>query len=329
MLKGFAMGIKEKFIEKARTASKKVVLPEGADERIQKAAEVLSKEGIARVVLVGNKDELTSLASQRGIDCSKVDIIDPLSYPELSELVRLYSETRKVKESVAERILRKELVFGGMLLAAGKVDGMVAGAASTTASVIQASALTVGYAPGISTPSSFFIMEFPDGRVLFYADCAVNIDPSARQLAEIALSTSRSFSKIMGQQPKTAMLSFSTRGSASHPFVEKVQQAVSLAREMADEGMYIDGEFQGDTALVEAVAKKKIKEPSPVAGQANVLIFPDLDAGNIAYKLTQYLAGASAFGPILQGFAKPVSDLSRGAKVEDIVIITAIVCCLT
>jgi len=323
------MRLKEKFIEKARKAGKKVVLPEGTDERIQKTAEVLSREGIARVVLIGNKDEITSLASQRGIDCSGVEVIDPCSYPEMPALIHLYSETRKVKEGVAERILRKELVFGGMLLAAGKVDGMIAGAASTTASVIQASALTVGYAPGISTPSSFFIMEFPDGKVLFYADCAVNIDPSARQLAEIALSTSRSFSKIMGQQPKTAMLSFSTKGSASHPFVEKVQQAVSIAREMADEGMDIDGEFQGDTALVEAVAKKKIKEPSPVAGQANVLIFPDLDAGNIAYKLTQYLAGASAFGPILQGFAKPVSDLSRGAKVEDIVVVTAIVCCLT
>ncbi|MDD3725888.1 MAG: phosphate acyltransferase, partial [Candidatus Ratteibacteria bacterium] len=214
------------------------------------------------------------------------------------------------------------------LLASGNVDAMVAGAATTTASVIQAAALTVGYATGISTPSSFFIMELPDGRVLFYADCAVNIDPDARQLAEISVSTSQSFKKILGQQAKTALLSFSTKGSASHPFVEKVQQATILAREMAGEDMYIDGEFQGDTALVEAVAKKKLKEPSPVAGQANVLIFPDLDAGNIAYKLTQYLAGASAFGPILQGFARPVSDLSRGAKAEDIVVITAIVCCL-
>ncbi|MCM8820371.1 MAG: phosphate acetyltransferase [Candidatus Omnitrophica bacterium] len=322
------MGLKEKFFEKARHTCKKIVLPEGTDERIQKAAEVLKKECIADPVLVGDKDEITSLASQRGIDCSNLEIVDPLVYSELPELVNLYSESRKVKKGVAERLLKKELVFGGMLLAAGKVDGMVAGAASTTASVIQASALTVGYASGISTPSSFFIMELPDGRVLFYADCAVNIDPSAQQLAEISISTSSSFQKIMGQQPKTALLSFSTKGSASHPFVDKVQQAVSLAKEIVGDSLCIDGEFQADTALVEAVASKKIKEPSPVAGQANVLIFPDLDAGNIAYKLTQYLAGASAFGPILQGFAKPVSDLSRGAKVEDIVVITAIVCCL-
>ncbi len=322
------MGLKEKFFEKAKLTGKKIVLPEGMDERIQRTAEVLKKEGIATPVLVGKREEITSLASQRGIDCSKIEIMDPLTYPELPELVNLYSESRKVKQSIAERILKKEIVFGGMLLAAGKVDGMVAGAASTTANVIQASALTVGYAVGMSTPSSFFIMELPDGRVLFYADCAVNIDPSARQLAEIAVSTSLSFKKIMGEMPRTAMLSFSTKGSASHPFVDKVQQAVSIAREIAGNEIYIDGEFQADTALVEAVAKKKIKEPSPIAGQANVLIFPDLDAGNIAYKLTQYLAGASAFGPILQGFAKPVSDLSRGAKVEDIVVITAIVCCL-
>lgn len=322
------MRLKEQFFEKAKLASKKIVFPEGTDERIQASADVLKKEGIATPILVGNQKEINLLASQKGIDISGIEVIDPLTYPDLPELVNQYSETRKVKHGVAERLLKKELVFGGMLLAAGKVDGMVAGAASTTASVIQASALTVGYTSDISTPSSFFIMEFPDGRVLFYADCAVNIDPSARQLAEIAVSTSLSFRKIMGQQPKTAMLSFSTKGSASHPFVDKVQQAVSIAKEMADRDMLIDGEFQADTALVDAVAKKKIKEPSPVAGKANVLIFPDLNAGNIAYKLTQYLAGASAFGPILQGFAKPVSDLSRGAKVEDIVVITAIVCCL-
>ncbi|MCX8081914.1 MAG: phosphate acetyltransferase [bacterium] len=322
------MGLKEIFIEKAKRSCKKIVLPEGTDERIQRAAEILKKENIATPVLIGKEKEIISLASQQGIDISDVEVIDPITYPYLPELVSHYSETRKVKQSIAERILKKDLVFGGMLLATGKVDGMVAGAASTTASVIQASALTVGYAKGISTPSSFFIMELTDGRVLFYADCAVNIDPSAQQLAEIAISTSRSFIKIMGQQCKTALLSFSTKGSASHPFVDKVQNAVGLAREIADKDILIDGEFQGDTALVEAVAKKKLKEPSPVAGQANVLIFPDIDAGNIAYKLTQYLAGASAFGPVLQGFAKPVSDLSRGAKTEDIVIISAIVCCL-
>lgn len=322
------MGLKERFINQARANPKKVVFPEGEDERIQKAAEILKKEGIAVPVLVGEKEKIYSIASEKGVDLSGIEVIDPVTYPDFSSLVSLYSEKRKVKETIAERILKKDLVFGGMLVAAGGVDAMVAGAANTTASVIQAAALTVGYASGISTPSSFFIMELPDGKVLFYADCAVNIDPSARQLAEIAIATSISFRSIMGETPRTALLSFSTKGSASHPFVDKVQQATTIAKEMADEGMFIDGEFQGDTALVEAVAKKKIKEESPVAGRANVLIFPDLDAGNIAYKLTQYLAGASAFGPILQGFAKPVSDLSRGAKAEDIVVITAILCCM-
>jgi phosphate acetyltransferase len=207
---------------------------------------------------------------------------------------------------------------------------MIAGAASTTASVIQSAALTAGYAPGISTPSSFFIMVMPDGKILFYADCAVNIDPDDRQLAEIGVTAAGSYAKIMGQEPRVAFLSFSSKGSASHPLVDKVQKAVAAAKEMAGQSAAgIDGEFQADTALVEAVAKKKIKEPSSVAGQANVLIFPDLNSGNIAYKLTQYLAGASAFGPVLQGFAKPVSDLSRGAKVEDIVGITAVTSCLT
>jgi len=325
------MDLIEKFIEKAKLGRKKVVFPEGTEERIQKAADALARGGIAKPVLLGKKEEVMAVAGGNNVDCSGFEIIDPGTSPDLSELVSLYCANRKnVKPGVAEKLLRKELVFGGMLLASGRVDTMVAGAASTTASVIQASALTVGYRKGISTPSSFFIMAMPDGRVLFYADCAVNIDPDYRQLAEIGVTTSMSFAKITGEKPRTAFLSFSTKGSASHPFVEKVQKAVSAAREMAAENdILIDGEFQADTALVEAVARKKMKEPSPVAGRANVLIFPDLNAGNIAYKLTQYLAGAGAFGPVLQGFAKPVSDLSRGAKVEDIIGITAITCCLT
>ncbi|MBN1445423.1 MAG: phosphotransacetylase, partial [Candidatus Omnitrophica bacterium] len=323
------MTLIEKFIEKAKLAKKKVVFPEGADERIQKSAEAVSKAGIAKPVLLGRKEEILSSAGMNGADISACDIIEPETSPDLPELTELYCANRKnVKPRVAEKLVKKDLVFGGMLLASGRVDAMIAGAANTTASVIQASALTVGYQKGISTPSSFFIMALPGGKTLFYADCAVNIDPDYKQLAEIGVATSVSYAKIMGEKPRTAFLSFSTKGSASHPLVEKVQKAVCAAKEISvGSDMMIDGEFQGDTALVEAVAKKKIKEPSSVAGQANILIFPDLNAGNIAYKLTQYLAGAGAFGPVLQGFAKPVSDLSRGAKVEDIVGITAITCC--
>jgi len=317
------------FAEKAKKLNKKIVLPEGMDERIQRTAERLVREGIARPVLLGKKEEILSAAGKNGIDCSGVEIVDPLTSPDFQRLVNLYSEKRKVKTGVAERLLKKELVFGGMMLSAGMVDVMIAGAASTTASVIQAAALTVGYKQGISTPSSFFIMALPGGKILFYADCAVNIDPDSKQIAETGITTAESYAKIMGQQPRVAFLSFSSKGSASHPFVEKVQKAVAAAKEMAGDTVMLDGEFQADTALVEAVAKKKLKEPSSVAGQANVLIFPDLNSGNIAYKLTQYLAGAGAFGPVLQGFAKPVSDLSRGAKVEDIVGIAAITSCLT
>jgi phosphate acetyltransferase len=317
------------FIDKAKGLNKKIVFPEGMDERVQRSAEKISREGIAKPVLLGKKEDVLSVAAERKIDCSLCEIVEPVSSPELPRLVNLYCENRKVRTGVAERLLKKDLIFGGMMLKSGMVDVMIAGAVNTTASVIQASALTVGYREGISTPSSFFIMSLPDGKILFYADCAVNIDPDSKQLAEIGITTAGSYAKIMGHQPRVAFLSFSSKGSASHPLVEKVQKAVSEAKEMAKGTVLLDGEFQVDTALVEAVAKKKIKEPSDVAGQANVLIFPDLNSGNIAYKLTQYLAGAGAFGPLLQGFAKPVSDLSRGAKVEDIVGIAAIISCLT
>jgi phosphate acetyltransferase len=209
-------------------------------------------------------------------------------------------------------------------VASQKADALVAGATNTTASVIQAAALTIGYDEGISIASSFFIMVLSEGKTFFYSDCAVNINPTAEQLAEIGLATARSFRKLMNEEPRAAFLSFSTKGSAVHELTEKVIKAVQLARQKSP-GTAFDGEFQADTALSEQVAGKKLKEPSPVAGRANVLIFPDLNAGNISYKLTQYLAQARAYGPVLQGFARPVSDLSRGARVEDIVGVTAIV----
>jgi len=319
----------DEFIEQAKHKRKTIVFPESRDERILTSAWKVQREGICNSILIGEKSNIYSSGKRLNLKINEVEIIEPTNYSHFNTLVDSYLESRpNLSRRVVERLLRKELIFGGMLVATGVADGMVAGAINTTATVIQSASLTVGYQEGISTPSSFFIMSFPNKRVLFYADCAVNIDPTPEQLAEIGISTARSYKKLMNEEPKVAFLSFSTKGSATHALVEKVRKAVEIAKLKAPE-ILLDGEFQADTALSKEVAAKKLKTLNLVAGNANVLIFPDLNAGNISYKLTQYLAGAHAYGPILQGFSKPVSDLSRGASVEDIIGVTALTCLQT
>ena len=285
-------------IDKARAAikgkKKRLVMPEVEDPRIAEAARLFRDEALAEVVP-----------------------LDRSLPPRTAHVKALLTRREKLSDAMAERLLGRPLYRAAAMLAAGDVDAMLAGAMSSTARVIEAAMMTVGLKPGMSLPSSFFLMQWPD-RHLIFADCAVNPQPTASELADIAIATAASARQLTDEAPRVALLSFSTHGSGRHPDAEKIAEALRLVQTRVPD-LLIDGELQADAALDPAIAARKLRRHSEVAGRANVLIFPDLNSGNISYKLVQQLGGGAAIGPILQGFAKPVSDLSRGASVEDIV----------
>ena len=316
---------------KAKSDLKTIVLAEGEELRTIKAASMVKAEGYAKTILLGNADKINAIANDEGIDIAGTEIIDPSCGNE--EFAELFAELRKKKGVTLEQAretVKDPLYYGVMMVKTGQVDGMVAGAVNSSANVIRPSLQILKTAPNTKIVSAFFIMNVPDceygeNGTFVFGDSGLNQDPTADELAEIAISSAASFKQLVGAEPKVAMLSYSTYGSAKHDLVTKVQEATKLAKEKAPE-LALDGELQLDAAIVESVGKQKAPD-SDVAGSANVLIFPDLNAGNIGYKLVQRLAKAEAYGPILQGVAAPVNDLSRGCTAEDIaggVAITAV-----
>jgi len=307
-----------------------IVLPEGTEERTLKAADAVLAEGIARITLLGNPAEIRAMADSFGLkNIEKAAIIDPVDHPKKQQYIDLLVELRKSKgltREDASKLIEDPLYLGVMMIKSGDADGEVAGARNTTGDVLRPAFQIVKTAPGISVVSGAFIMilkdkEFgADGIIVF--DGAVHPDPTDKELAEIAVATARTTRDIVGVEPKVALLSFSTMGSAKHPLVDKVVSATKMAREMAPEFMF-EGELQADAALIEAIGQKKAPG-SKIAGKANVLVFPNLECGNIAYKLVERLAHAQAIGPVLQGMAAPINDLSRGCSVSDIINVVAI-----
>ena len=322
--------ILENIRKKAAARPQHIILPEGEDVRTVHAAAICAREKIAKITLLGREEVIKQLASDVGVNLNGVDILNHRQADDFEMMARLYHELRRSKGVTleeAEAVVKDSLFYGNLMVHLGKADGSVAGAVNSTANVVRAALHCVGVKQGFKTVSSFFLMVVPDKRfgengAMIYADCGVVIDPDVTQLAEIAIASADSCRALLGVEPKVAMLSFSTKGSARHASADKVIEATKTIKARMPE-LEVDGELQADAALIPAVAAKKA-EGSSVAGHANTLIFPDLGAGNIAYKLTERLTGGTAIGPILQGLDKPCNDLSRGCKAEDIVNAVAI-----
>jgi phosphate acetyltransferase len=309
---------------KAKANPQRVVFPEAGEEKILRAARQLRDTGIAYPILVGQPETVSALARSIGVSLDGITVVDHTKQEKVEHFVAEYTKIKTdLPASALKRMLRDPLNFAAMMVRLGEADGMVAGLSHTTGEVIMASEMLIGLQEGITTVSSMGILsipgyEGPEGNLLAIADCAVCPAPEPNELADIAITTADTVRSLMGWEPRVALLSFSTKGSASHERVDKVLQALEMVRERRPD-LLIDGELQLDSAIVPEVAARKVKGGSPVAGKANILIFPDLNAGNIGVKLVQRFAKAVAYGPSLQGFAKPVSDLSRGAPVEEIV----------
>lgn len=328
------MALLDEIKAKAASLKKTIVLCEGEDRRVVEAAAQIIKEGIAKIVLIGNEEEAKKVAPD--VDLTGITLIDPLTSEKTAEYAKILYEARKAKGMTEEQAAvqaKDRTMFGALMLKAGDVDGYVSGACHSTANTLRPGLQVVKTAPGIKTVSSCFIMIAPEGGnkynpdgVAVFADCAINIEPDAQQLADIAVSSAKTAKAIAGIEPRVAMLSFSTKGSGNDDkffkSVPKVQEATRLAKEMAPD-LALDGEFQFDAAVAPEVGE--LKAPgSKVAGHANVFIFPNINAGNIGYKIAQRFGGYMAIGPVCQGFAKPLNDLSRGCNVDDIVATVAV-----
>jgi phosphate acetyltransferase len=322
--------ILERIRQKASENLQHIILPEGEDARTVQAAALCVQNRIAKITIIGNEESVRELARETNSNLNGVEILDHRKSNEFGKVAQFYHELRRAKGVTleeAEQTVKDPLYYGNLLVKLGKADGSVAGATNTTAHTVAAALRCVGVREGFKIVSSFFLMVVPDKKfgangAMIYADCGVVIDPNSTELAEIAIASADSCRALLNVEPKVAMLSFSTKGSAKHPFLDKIIEAVKTVKARMPE-LEIDGELQADAALIPSVAESKAKGSS-VAGRANVLIFPDLNSGNIAYKLTERLTGGTAIGPILQGLDKPCNDLSRGCKAEDIVDAVAI-----